>query len=116
MRTLVSKWEDLPADNPVEGLTRRKVSGELALVAHVSLSAGCVVPVHSHPNEQIAVILEGRVRWTLGEERIEVEGVAGEVFHMPANEPHGLVALDDNMILDVFCPPGPMGVDQLANG
>jgi quercetin dioxygenase-like cupin family protein len=81
------------------------------LAARVVLHKGCEVKVHHHPSEQIAMIMSGRVRWTLGEDGRQVEVGPGEVVHLPANVPHGVYALEDTLIFDILSPPGAMGVD-----
>ena len=109
------RWADLPMDQPLPTLERRKVVGERAMVAQVVLHEGCVVPVHRHENEQIALIVSGRLRFTVGEpgsER-EFEVGGGEVMLLPSNVPHGVVALEETTLLDVFTPVAEvMGIDQ----
>jgi quercetin dioxygenase-like cupin family protein len=73
------------------------------MIAHVYLAKGAVVPEHSHHNEQITYILEGLLRFTLGDETIDV--AAGEVLTIPAHVPHRAEALEDTLDVDVFHPP-----------
>jgi quercetin dioxygenase-like cupin family protein len=76
------------------------------MIAHVYLKKGCVVPKHSHENEQITYILEGALLFTLGEEQnVEVTVSAGEVLTIPSNLPHMAVALEDTLDVDIFNPP-----------
>ena len=49
------------------------------MIAHVYLDKGCLVPQHSHENEQLTYILEGRLRFFLGKDESEVV-VAYEVW------------------------------------
>lgn len=90
------------------------ITGEQMLVARVHLTKGCDVHRHSHVSEQMAVVLNGHVRWTVGEEPIqrEVEMRGGEVMWLPANVPHAVVALEDTDIVDILSPPGKMGIDS----
>ena len=81
------------------------------LVAKVHLDKGCNVPSHHHESEQMAIVLSGRVQWTLGHEARVIESTAGDIVHLPSNEPHSVLALEDTDILDVLSPVGPMGVD-----
>jgi quercetin dioxygenase-like cupin family protein len=100
------RWEDLSADHPMPKLERRRVVGEKTMVSRVVLDAGCLVPVHRHENEQISCILSGRLRFTVGEpgsER-EVELGGGGSLHLPPNVPHGCVALEETVVLDIFTP------------
>ena len=87
-------------------LDRRLITGERVMLAHVYLKKGCVVPKHSHENEQITYILEGALRFKLGEDQKEVITVsAGEVLHIPSNLPHEAEAVEDTLDVDVFSPP-----------
>jgi quercetin dioxygenase-like cupin family protein len=108
--------DHVPEDNPVSLLWRRKVECERMLWAHVRLGKGCEVASHSHPNEQIAFLISGHVRWRLGEpdtaDYREVEVVGPSVLPLPGGFPHGIVALEDSVIVDVLSPPGPMGIDS----
>lgn len=107
------KWESLIRDTPIPLLTRWKVEGEHMLLARVLLEKGCVVPLHQHESEQMAVVISGRVRWTVGPQgdQREIEMGAGEVLQLPSWVWHGVAALEDTMIIDILSPPGPMGVD-----
>jgi quercetin dioxygenase-like cupin family protein len=76
------------------------------MIAHVYLAKDAVVPQHSHHNEQLTYIIEGRLRFFLGEDGGEVIDVAaGEVLHIPAHVPHRAEALEDTLDVDVFHPP-----------
>jgi quercetin dioxygenase-like cupin family protein len=76
------------------------------MLAHVYLKRGCLVPRHSHENEQITYILEGALRFWLGaDEREECVVRAGEVLTIPSNLPHKALALEDTLDVDVFSPP-----------
>ena len=76
------------------------------MLAHVYLTEGCIVPKHQHENEQLTYILEGALRFWIGEdEKEEVIVRAGEVLHIPSNVPHKAVALTDFDGIDIFTPP-----------
>lgn len=111
----VQIWDATETDEPIPLLKRSKVTGERMLAARVHLTEGCVVPVHHHESEQIAVLISGRVRWILGTEGVEEEATAGSVTVLPGGFPHGLVALEDSLIIDILSPIGPMGVDAIAD-
>jgi quercetin dioxygenase-like cupin family protein len=100
------RWEDMPKERVTDQLSRRLVTGERMMLAHVYLDRGCVVPRHSHENEQITYILEGALRFWIGEDESEEVVVrAGEVLHIPSNVPHKAEALEDTLDVDVFSPP-----------
>jgi quercetin dioxygenase-like cupin family protein len=93
---------------PVEPLNplidRQFVYGERAMLARLVLKKGAAVPKHSHENEQITYVLEGALRFTLGDGRVITVG-AGQVLVIPSNMPHQAEALEDTLDLDVFTPP-----------
>ena len=93
---------------PVEALNplidRQFVYGERAMLARLVLRRGAVVPEHSHENEQITYVLDGALRFTLGDGRT-ITVSAGELLVIPPNLPHAAVALEDTLDLDVFSPP-----------
>jgi quercetin dioxygenase-like cupin family protein len=100
------RWEDMPKEELKPDLHRRLVTAEQMMLAHVYLDKGCIVPQHAHENEQLTYILEGALRFWLGEDESEVVDVrAGEVLHLPSNLPHKAEALENTLDMDVFCPP-----------
>ena len=87
-------------------LDRRLITGDRMMLAHVYLKKGCIVPKHSHENEQLTYILEGALRFWIGEDqKKEVVVSAGEVLHIPSNVPHKAEALEDTLDVDIFSPP-----------
>ena len=100
------RWEDLPRERLNPDLERRLISTDRLMVAHVYLQKGCIVPTHSHENEQLTYILEGLLRFFLGDDGSEVVDVAaGEVLHLPSYLPHKAEALETTLDVDIFCPP-----------
>jgi quercetin dioxygenase-like cupin family protein len=99
-------WDDLPKEQLKPDLSRRLISTERLMLAHVYLEQGCIVPKHSHENEQLTYILEGLLRFSLGDDESEVVDVgAGEVLHIPSHLPHKAEALETTLDVDIFCPP-----------
>jgi quercetin dioxygenase-like cupin family protein len=101
-------WSAIPPEQLNPLLSRQFVSGAQAMLSRIQLQKGCVVPWHSHPNEQIVFILSGTLRFTVGEEGAahqvyDVRG--GEVLVIPGNLPHTAEALEDTDNLDIFAPP-----------
>lgn len=100
------RWEDLPRESLNSHIERRLVTGSNMMIAHVYLKKGGVVPLHSHHNEQLTYVLEGALRFLLGEnEDREVIVRAGEVLTIPPHLPHSAVALEDTLDVDIFNPP-----------
>jgi quercetin dioxygenase-like cupin family protein len=100
------RWDDLPREPLNESLERRLITGQNVMLAHVYFKKGGVVPMHSHHNEQITYVLEGALRFLLGEDQDEEVVVrAGEVLTIPPNLPHSAEALEDTLDVDIFNPP-----------
>jgi quercetin dioxygenase-like cupin family protein len=100
------RWNELPAE-PMRGtITRRLITSERMMIAHVYLKKGDDVPQHSHENEQITYILEGALHFWLGEQgERELTVRAGEVLVIPSWLPHRALAVEDTLDVDVFNPP-----------
>jgi quercetin dioxygenase-like cupin family protein len=99
-------WNDMPREelNPLLG--RRFVAGEQAMLAQIYLAKGCIVPKHSHENEQLTWVAEGLMRMKLGENGEQVVDLGpGDVVRIPPNVPHEAEALEDTLDIDVFSPP-----------
>ncbi|MCA9295738.1 MAG: cupin domain-containing protein [Phycisphaerales bacterium] len=114
------RWDDLPVDRPMPLIDRRRIMGDRMMISHVTLHEGFVVPTHVHHNEQFAVILSGRIRFTIGDASTggthERTLTGGEVLHLPSNVPHGAEALETTVVLDLFSPPDEKtGVDTSAS-
>lgn len=99
------RWEDMPREPLMEGLERRFVHGEQAMIAHVYLRKGVVVPKHTHSNEQLTYVLEGALRLVLGDGGQVFDVRSGEVLVIPGGVPHSAEALEDTLDVDVFSPP-----------
>ena len=105
-RATLYRWADLPKEQLKPDLGRRLISTERLMLAHVYLEKGCVVPLHSHENEQLTHILEGLLRFSLGDDESEIIDVAaGEVLHLPSHLPHKAEAIETTLDVDIFCPP-----------
>jgi unsaturated pyranuronate lyase len=96
-------WQtiDLEDLNPL--LQRQFVVGHDIMVARVLMKKGCIIPLHSHYNEQFTYILEGALKFWVDGREIVVN--AGEVLTIPPHMPHKAEALLDTVDLDVFNPP-----------
>ena len=96
-------WKDIPLEDLNPLLQRQFVHGESAMLARVLLKKGCIVPEHSHHNEQITYILEGALKFWIDGKEIVVN--AGEVLRHPGHMPHKAEAMADTVDLDIFHPP-----------
>ncbi len=99
-------WENVPLEQLNPGLGRKMVTGEKVMLTQIFLKKGCIVPRHSHPNEQVTYVLEGALRFLLGDAQDEEVTVrAGEVLVIPSGLPHSAEALEDTLDIDIFNPP-----------
>ena len=98
----VHRWSDQPVEQLTPSLGRQLVNTAKMTIARISLEAGAVVPSHEHPHEQVANVLEGRLRFVVGTDEYVVE--AGESVIVPSGVSHRVEALTDAVVLDVFAP------------
>lgn len=100
------RWDDLEKERLNDRIGRRMITAERAMLTHVYLDRGAVVPMHSHENEQITYVLEGALRfWIRDEDSEPIDVRAGEVLVLPSWVPHKAVALEDTLDVDIFTPP-----------
>jgi quercetin dioxygenase-like cupin family protein len=100
------RWDSMKKERVSDMLERRLINGDRMMLAHVYLKKGCIVPKHSHENEQLTYILEGALKFKIGEDGAEEIVVsAGEVLLIPSNVPHMAEALEETLDVDVFSPP-----------
>ena len=103
-------WNTVPVEDLNPLLQRHFVVGDDIMVARVLMKKGCIVPLHSHHNEQFTYILEGALKFWIDGKEIVVH--AGEVLTIPRNMPHKAEALEDTVDLDVFNPPRADWIDK----
>lgn len=103
-------WDSVALEDLNPLLRRHFVVGQNVMLARVLLKKGCVVPEHSHHNEQITYVLEGALKFWIDGKEIVVK--AGEVLIIPPHMPHKAEALADTVDLDVFNPPRADWIDK----
>ncbi len=100
------RWDSMKKERVSDMLERRLITGDRMMLAHVYLKKGCIVPRHSHDNEQLTYILEGALKFWIGnDESEEITVHAGEVLLIPSNVLHKAEALEETLDIDVFSPP-----------
>ena len=78
-------------------------AGEQMMLSLVEFQAGAVVEAHSHPHEQVGVVLEGRAHFFVGDED-KILG-PGDMYTIPGGVTHRVVALEESVkALDIFHP------------
>jgi quercetin dioxygenase-like cupin family protein len=100
------RWDSMKKERVSDMLERRLITGDRTMLAHVYLKKGCIVPKHSHDNEQLTYILEGALKFWIGDDGSqEITVHAGEVLLIPSNVPHKAEALEETLDVDIFTPP-----------
>jgi quercetin dioxygenase-like cupin family protein len=85
------------------GVIVRTCTAEKMMLSVADLAPHAVVEEHSHPHEQVGIVLEGRATFWIGGEEKTLQ--AGDLFRIPGNVPHKVVALERPVrALDIFHP------------
>src|SRR3954467_9357130 len=96
--------DDLDPLNVIEGLEFRPVTTDSVMTNFVTFAPDAPAPLHHHAEQQIAIVLSGELRFTVGgEERVRR---AGDWVVIPPHVPHGGVSGAEGCeVIDVFTPP-----------
>ena len=85
------------------GVHIRTAAAERMMLSVVDLEPHSVVAEHSHPHEQVGMVLSGRAIFTIGGEEKTLG--AGDLYRIPGGVPHKVVALEEPVrALDIFNP------------
>jgi quercetin dioxygenase-like cupin family protein len=97
------QFDEIPSFTMIDGVEARPLFGEGAMLNLVTFEPGATVPAHSHPHEQLGIVLEGM-------QALVVDGVAHELHPMagyvlPGGVEHSAYCGPDGAkVLDIFCP------------
>jgi len=84
-------------------LVRQVIHSDTMTVARIHLHKGCIVPEHSHHNEQISMVERGSLKFRMdGTDRMVR---AGEVMRIPPHAPHAVETMEESFVTDLFSPP-----------
>lgn len=100
---LVTDWTQIPTVQTAPGIKRQMVVGKNVMICRFTFDPLVVTDQHTHPHEQMTLVMKGRVKFFIsGEERIVS---AGDVLHFPPHNRHGATMLDEEVVLiDIFSP------------
>ncbi|MDI9371244.1 MAG: cupin domain-containing protein [Synergistaceae bacterium] len=84
------------------GFVGKFVHSERATLAHWEIAAGTELEEHSHPHEQITLLLSGKLELHAGGSSVTLSPGQGVVF--PGGETHRGFAHEDCVAVDIFCP------------
>ena len=79
------------------------IVGTNEMLVRWEFDKGAVAARHSHPHEQIVVMVHGRLKITVGQE--ETTMGPDDIVVIPPNVPHEAEALEDTVVIDIFSPP-----------
>jgi gluconolactonase len=100
---VVRPREEVPITELVEGSDSHLVRGSNVMLSFLTMKAGSVFELHSHPEEQIMVVLEGYCDEVIEDKMYRVG--AGDVLRLPPNVRHGAFLREvDCKAIDVFSP------------
>jgi quercetin dioxygenase-like cupin family protein len=94
--------DNLDASEEMPGYLGRFVHGDSMTMARWDVDAGASFPEHSHPHEQISIVVTGEFELTIDGQTQVLH--AGRVAVIPPHTPHAGHALTDCDIIDVFSP------------
>lgn len=96
-------WDTVPAEQLDSNIARRMIVGEKEMLVHWEFQQGTLAALHSHPNEQIVVMISGKLRLAVGDE----ETIMGpnDIVLIPPDVPHEAEALEDTVVIDIFSSP-----------
>lgn len=103
IEALITDWNSIPVEKISEGIERQMVIGQNLMICRLKFDPFVVTPAHSHPHEQLTLVMQGKVKFILGDEERIMS--AGNVLHFPSNHWHGATMLDEEVVLiDIFSP------------
>ena len=95
--------KDRTAKELVPGINAITFWGEQMLAAVVALEANVQLPRHSHPHEQLGIVIEGKIEFIIADEKKVL--VPGEIYVIPSGVEHEARTFDHPVkVLDVFSP------------
>ena len=98
----VFRWDEVQKEQMNPLLARQVIHTENMTLSRLELKKGCLVPEHSHVNEQLSTAVTGSMKFVLAGKEIILR--AGETLQIPPNVPHWVEALEDTVGLDLFSP------------
>ena len=97
-------WDTIEGEEVRPGVSRKGFRGDQFMMVMNTLEPGMEVNPHSHPFEQAVYIVQGQVRFHVGDEVLE--GVPVSVIRIPPNVEHYAEPFGDEPVLnlDIFAP------------
>ena len=100
---MIVKQADVAVTDLGKGVSRRILASDGTLMTvQFTFEKDAVGTPHSHPHEQIGYVVKGRFQATVGDDSTIID--VGDSYYVPSSVVHGVVALEDGILLDVFTP------------
>lgn len=100
---MIVKNNDVKATEVGQGVERKILASDgKMMTVEVHFKKGSIGTVHSHPHEQISYVVSGSFEFELEGKKEIIR--AGDSYYVKPDAMHGVVALEDSVILDVFTP------------
>jgi len=112
---LVMKSSEVPPRVLSEVARRRTVTGENLMITRYEVKAGAEFEAHSHAEEQMGYVIQGRIEFFVGEAEERFVFEAGTFFRFAPHERHRSRVLEDSLVIDVFSPPRPEYVAEAVD-
>lgn len=100
--TKMFRWEDIPTESVTDQISRKVITGEKVMMAHIWLKKGAVVPLHSHEAEQLSYTMTGALKFIINGQTVVAR--PNQMLEIPSWVPHEAVAEEDTYEMDVFSP------------
>lgn len=100
---VIVKGEAVKTNHLGGGVSRKILAaGGKLMAVEVSFEKGAVGASHTHPHEQISYVLKGSFEFHSEGKKEIIK--AGDSYYTTPNQPHGVTALEDGILLDIFTP------------
>jgi quercetin dioxygenase-like cupin family protein len=96
-------WETVAVEQLTDGIKRRMIVGSKEMLVRWEFRKGAIAARHTHPHEQIVMMIQGKLRLTVGD--ADTTMLSGDIVVIPPDVPHEAEALEDTVVLDIFSPP-----------
>ena len=100
---MICKNQDSAYKEVAPGVERKLLAtGGGMMTAQLRFRKGAVGALHRHPHEQVGYVVSGSFEFTM-EGKTQVLR-AGDSYYVAPNLEHGVLALEDSLLIDVFTP------------
>jgi quercetin dioxygenase-like cupin family protein len=95
-------WDSMTGEEISDLYLRKVAIGENITVARVEVKEGAITHSHSHNNEEMIVVLEGKWRFDLPSGSVTL--TPNQILNIPPGVEHSSEALENTIALDICAP------------